>query len=112
MQQIITGTQQAQQAIHDGNEHGIINNHSLSLTVALTRSGEWESQKNATAVCCDLVTLQAKRFSRSQKTTVPDGNEKGHIRQIPCISCCNEGKKTIGPVSRGACKGSSSRFQV
>ena len=62
MQQIVTGTQQAQQAIDDGNEHAIINNHTLSFSGALSRFGDWQGQENATAVCCDLVTLQGERF--------------------------------------------------
>ena len=73
MQQIITGTQQAQRAIDDGNGHGIVNNHTLSFTGAFTRFGDRQGQKNATAVCCDLVTLQGERLPRSPKTTVTDG---------------------------------------
>ena len=47
--------QRAQQAIDDGNEHGIINNYTLSFTGALTRFGDWQGKKNATAVYSDLV---------------------------------------------------------
>ena len=79
MQKIINGTQQAQQAIDDGNEHGTINNHTLSFICALTRFGDWQGQKNATAVCCDLVAMEGERSHRSQKTIVTDGNEHGHI---------------------------------
>ena len=75
MQQRITGTQQAQQAVDDGNEHGIVNKHTLSFT----RFGHKQGQKNAAAVCCDLETSLGERFRSSQKTTVTDGNEHGHI---------------------------------
>ena len=54
MQQIITGTQQAQQPIDDFDEHGIVNNHALSFTGAFTRFCDKQGQKNATAVCCFL----------------------------------------------------------
>ena len=36
LQQIVFGTQQAQQAIDDGDERGVINNDALSLTGAFT----------------------------------------------------------------------------
>ena len=41
---------------------------------------------------CTVIWLQGERFHRSQKTTVTDGNEHGHICLIQCKSCCNEGK--------------------
>ena len=54
LQQLITGTEQSQQASDDdGNEHEVINNHTLNFTGAFTRFRDRQGHKNAGSVCCD-----------------------------------------------------------
>ena len=65
LQQVITGTQQAQQASDDGNEHEVINNHTLNFTGEFTRFGDVQGHKNAGSV--DV----AGRFHRLRKPPYP-----------------------------------------
>ena len=67
LQQIVLGTQQAQQAIDDGDEQRVINDDALSLSGAFTSLRGRQGQRNAAVVCFDLKTLQRERFPSCTK---------------------------------------------
>ena len=92
MQQKVSGTQQAQQAIDDRDEQRVVDNDALSLTCAFTSFRGWQGQKNTAVVRCDLKSLQGERFHRAQKPAITNGNEQSHACQIPCKRCSTEGK--------------------
>ena len=70
---MIIGTEQAQQASDDGNEHEVISNHTLNFASVFTHLGDSQGHKNASSSKSSTVPTTGSAEKRGLPTVATTG---------------------------------------